>query len=464
MTEQDAMLTQPKDGKSYVESCKAIKEDALTQAADGKWYDQSGKRVWRAGTLVYDRKGLFKLFFWLFIGQFTYMLEKIGLPMMLPLHLKNIGMSTPRISWLMSIMFLGALVVAPAIGMWSDRTRTRWGRRRPFDILTTPIWFIGLLLMPFAKSFVVAHIAMVMIGFAGAATVVVQYMYNDIIPGELMGRFVGALRLSGQAGGLIFQLFVFGFFDNNPTVVWIVIAVVAFTFEMLMLFNVKEGSYPPPPPRESVIKKVKIYLKEGFGSKYMNLLWSTIGMIGLGAAGWSFYMLFFKTNLGMTSKDIGTMCGIGTVFALLAAYPFGILLDRYGPAKLWFLVSFLCGCAQVAMFLFAKDRLSSYVLFSIYTLINSTLGVITLGLQFAYIPKKMFGQLSSCFGLVAHSLHFVGVSLCGLFIVAMGDDYRYSFLFAGVLYALSPVFLFLMLRCKDPYAHLEKSMKPSKRK
>ena len=52
---------------------------------DGRWYRRDGQRVWRAGTLVYDRRGLIRLMFFLFIGQFTFLLEVTALPMMLPL-------------------------------------------------------------------------------------------------------------------------------------------------------------------------------------------------------------------------------------------------------------------------------------------------------------------------------------------------------------------------------------------
>ena len=46
---------------------------------DDKWFDKEGRQVWRAGTLVYDRKKLIRLFFWLFIGQFTFLLEFIAI-------------------------------------------------------------------------------------------------------------------------------------------------------------------------------------------------------------------------------------------------------------------------------------------------------------------------------------------------------------------------------------------------
>jgi glycoside/pentoside/hexuronide:cation symporter, GPH family len=56
----------------------------------------------------------------------------------------------------LALGFVGFLVMAsrifdgitdPIIGFWSDRLRTRWGRRKPFIILGTPIYMIGVWLL-----------------------------------------------------------------------------------------------------------------------------------------------------------------------------------------------------------------------------------------------------------------------------------------------------------------------------
>jgi len=437
-------------------------DSKLTQTEDGKWHDENGKQFWRAGTLVYDRRQLGMLFFWLLVGSFTANLVIIGLPMMLPLQLMSLGFSTKQIAWLMSVGFLGAMSVQPLIGMWSDRTRSRWGRRRPFDLLTTPFWLVGLLLIPFVKTFLGMNVAVFLIGFAGAASVVVTFLQNDVIPGELMGRFVGLFRFFGFVGVILFQKFIFKHFDENSTAVWISIALIAFTFEMLMVYMVKEGEYPPPPPKEPLLKNVGIFVKEGFGSKFIWMLWLTLGMTALGGpAAATYFMIFFKNDLAMTSQEIGNMYAAGTFLAMVFAIPSGWFVDKFGPNLVWGLFGLLAGVVQILMYFFVIGKSSCYTLYLIYYGINMLTGASLLPMLFCHLPKEKFGQFNGVNAIVCHSLLWIGTMACGWIIAGLGDNYRVAFLYGGIIYLFVPVFLILMIKAKNPYAHLETSMDPN---
>ncbi|MEI8340818.1 MAG: hypothetical protein WCH43_04675, partial [Verrucomicrobiota bacterium] len=52
-------------------------------------------KTWQVGTLLYDRRGLTWLFFWLLLGDFCWMLMETSLPTLLPLSLQSRG-ETPR--------------------------------------------------------------------------------------------------------------------------------------------------------------------------------------------------------------------------------------------------------------------------------------------------------------------------------------------------------------------------------
>ena len=208
---------------------------------DGKWYDANGKQVWKAGTLVYDKKGLIKLFFWLYVGQFTFWIEHMAIPLLFPLLMSQKGVSAAEIGYLWAIFPLGALILFPIIGTLSDRTRTKWGRRRPWDFLTTPVWFIGLVLLPFIEdeNFMQAVGCMLLIGFAGAGSNVLNAFYNDVVPPELLGRFNAGMRMLGSLGGIFVNLVALRLFDSAPIAVFVCLAVVGFCGEMLMLAMVK---------------------------------------------------------------------------------------------------------------------------------------------------------------------------------------------------------------------------------
>jgi MFS family permease len=430
----------------------------------GKWYDENGVRVWRAGTLVYYRKDLIRLFFWLYIGQFTFWMQFTAIPVLFPLLFKMKGFSAGEIGTLWSIMPLGGLIIFPILGVLSDHTRTRFGRRRPYDLFTTPFWFVGLLLLPFAQNYWQAFAAMILVGFAAAGSSVLDAFYNDVVPPPVMGRFVGGMRFLGAVGGLFFNFFALGFFDAHPIAVFIIIATVGFIGEMLMLFNVKEGEYPPPPPKESVFKVVGEFIKEGFANKYIIFLWLTMGVTAFGGPVMGTYFnLYFtdaNTGLGLSTAQLGQLLGVGMIIGLVLILPAGWFVDRFGPKRLWGISCFGVGVVQFLMFFVAKDVVSISILYVLFAAVNTMTTAALLPLMYAYIPKDKFGQLSGSNRIVTSVLQIVAVIALGWMITLTGENYSGLFIFGGIAYMLTPLFMWLMLRQPYPYGDLKPSLDP----
>lgn len=428
-----------------------------------QWFDRSGNRIWRAGTLVYDRKGLFKLFLWLYIGQFTFWMQFIAIPVLLPLLFAQKGFSAGQIGTLWSIFPLGGLIVFPILGVMSDHSRTRFGRRRPYDLFTTPFWFIGLLLLPFVETYWQAMGAMVLVGFAAAGSSVLEAFYNDVVPPELMGRFVGGMRFLGAVGALVFQFFFLGLFDSHPIIVFIGIATIGFIGEMLMLFNVKEGDYPPP-DKPSIVKVVGEFIREGFANRYIIFFWLTMGVTAFGGPVMGTYFnLYFtdsETGLGLSSAKLGQLLGLGTAIGLIVIIPAGWFVDKFGPKRLWAISGLTVGLVQILMFFAAKNLFGISVLYAVFAVINTVMTATLLPLMYSFIPKDKFGQLSGSNRIVTSILQIVGVNALGWMITLSNDNYGGLFIFGGIAYMMAPVFLWLMLKQPYPYGDLKTSMHP----
>lgn len=433
---------------------------------DGKWYDANGKQVWKAGTLVYDKKGLIKLFFWLYVGQFTFWIEHIAIPLLFPLLMSQKGFVAAEIGSLWALYPLGALVLFPLIGTLSDRTRTKWGRRRPWDLLTTPVWFIGLLALPFIEdqNYGQAMICMILIGFAGAGSNVLTGFYNDVVPPELLGRFNAGMRMLGSLGGILVNLVALRLFDGAPILVFVSLAVIGFCGEMLMLFMVKEGEYPPPPPKTSILKTVGGFLKEGFANRYIIFLWLTMGMTALGGPVMGIYFNNFITNtetgLGYSSTQLGYMGAIGTALSMVLILPAGWFVDRFGPKKIWMWGGSLVGLSNLSMYFFAQSFVSVTILYTIYATVNILMIATLLPVMYSFMPKDKFGQLNGSNQIVTRLLQIFGATTLGALITFANEDFRVAFIFGGVAYLLSPVFMWLMLKQPYPYGDMKTSMDP----
>lgn len=88
--------------------------------------------VARAGTLQYTRGGLVAIFAWLLGAEVVFVLIDIIEPQVLPVLLKLHGATDTQIAIIIgSVNAVLQLLIMPPLGYWSDRLRTRWGRRIP---------------------------------------------------------------------------------------------------------------------------------------------------------------------------------------------------------------------------------------------------------------------------------------------------------------------------------------------
>jgi len=83
-----------------------------------------------------------------------------------------------------------------------------------------------------------------------------------------------------------------------------------------------------------------------------------------------------------------------------------------------------------------------------------------LPVMYCFIPKDKFGQLNGSNQIVTRLLQIFGATTLGALITFANEDFRVAFIFGGVAYLLSPVFMWLMLKQPWPYGDMETSMKP----
>src|SRR5438105_842556 len=104
-----------------------------------------------------------------------------------------------------------SMLVAPFYGAWSDRIRTRWGRRKPFLVAGTLLNTIGLLglaylprpgdpssLVPYIGAFMWVNF------FNNMATAPFSALIPDAVPAEQRGAasgWLGLMRVLGNLGG-----------------------------------------------------------------------------------------------------------------------------------------------------------------------------------------------------------------------------------------------------------------------
>ncbi len=111
-------------------------------------------RTWTAGSLTYTVGGLALLMLMLLLlgGDFAWSMRERSVQPLFQILLRKFEASDFLTSLLLgSIPACITVLVWPVVSVWSDRTRTRWGRRIPFLFFPTPFIFgamVGLAYAP----------------------------------------------------------------------------------------------------------------------------------------------------------------------------------------------------------------------------------------------------------------------------------------------------------------------------
>ncbi|MFH9001875.1 MFS transporter [Streptomyces afghaniensis] len=238
------------------------------------------------------------------------------------------------------------LVLSPLIGFWSDRKRSRLGRRTPFIFAGTALGMVGLLGVAVAPTVFLVGLAWV-VGMVGWSTVgqAVQNVQADRVPEEQRGR------VSAVTTGVTTQIApVIGIgiaytVASSTLLVFLVPGVIGAV--MLVLFPL----FKPEGDSRALVRSSEVSLKGlvtsyGFNPrKYPDFGWNWLGrfvfFMGL-YFNTTFGTFFYAQRLDLPIKEVaGVVATIGTLGVLAAtggALAGGFLSDKLGRRGLFALI------------------------------------------------------------------------------------------------------------------------------
>ncbi|MBQ4107009.1 MAG: MFS transporter, partial [Lentisphaeria bacterium] len=317
----------------------------------------SAKKTWSVGTLVYDRRALAILFTLLLIGDVVWALRARTLQPIAQLLLRNHGSSDFfNALMLSSIPTALGMVMGPFLGYHSDRYRSRWGRRIPFLMISTPITFIGMIGMALSKhldglvmelfpSLTADEAALWILGVAWIifevgvliSTAVFNALINDVVPRSLLGRFFALFRIISLLVGAGFTFWFFGYAERNHDIVFTVVAVAYAIGITAMCLFVKEGEYPPVekggPGRRNNFAIAFEYIKKCSSSSYYWLLFSFIIVMGFVYMPSQAFIALYAKKLGIDMDFYGKIASVSYMTSVFLAYPLGIWVDKFHPLR-----------------------------------------------------------------------------------------------------------------------------------
>ncbi len=353
-------------------------------------------------------------------------------------------------NWLIAFLsqersFIGGFV-QPVVGVFSDRTRTRLGRRRPYFLVGVPLAAIALVLLAQQPPL----LALLLIVPVFALLLMIAYdpylaLMVDITPAEQRGRMGSATAFCGMLGQVAFLALATTLWSHDQAFVFYVVAAGLVASFAVTFFGVPEPAEafapvvraPAPPRRDGwpgsgALRWLRNVLSYRELAKYVAsqcLFW-----FGMGAAV-PFLTLFGVRELGLEEGTAFSLILVLVLLTALAAAPAGWLGDRFGKQRL--ISTGLLGLGLVIVVGSAAQTLEQIlvvmVLAGIANAINTVLGFPLLA---DLMPRERAGEFSGLGSMVWSLAQPLG-SLAGGLVADATGGYRAVFVLTGVMLLLS---------------------------
>lgn len=312
-----------------------------------------------------------------FLGIYTFAYLTVWIALITPmamtlaLRVQQIDPSGKAVSlaWIASLGALCNMLTAPVVGLMSDRTRSRMGRRRPWLMFGICGAFVGLLAVSMAGS-----MPMVMLGWCitQAMFAIVGSAMNAVIPDQIpeaqRGRLSGLIGMSQQLavaagfgitqamGGDLFLAFMIPAVLGVAGVLW---------FATILPDRPADAHARPALDLRGLLRSYWVNPR-----LHPDFAWAWIGrfLIGMGFSIMATYTVYFLIDkLGHSPAEVPRLMLISGCLNLIATVPGallgGIASDRLGRRKLFVVVAALLYALGMAGVAHAQG-FSDYLLWS----------------------------------------------------------------------------------------------------
>jgi Na+/melibiose symporter-like transporter len=360
------------------------------------------------------------------------------------------GLGTTLTGFIMTLDNLAALFILPYVGAWSDRLRTRWGRRKPFIAAGAPPAFATFLAIPNALGghlgFFMLAIILMLLSMDIFRTPVIALM-PDITPSPQRSQANGVINLMGGIGGILASVAGGLLFKTSAAAPFYFGGSVMLIGCLVVLFFVRE-----PAPQQAQPDQIEPGAKE---PKLIVSLRTVIfdrdrSALRLLAAIFFWFLSFNALEVFFTSfavnvlkVDSGQATFLLSFFALsiiLFSVPSGFLGGRFGR-KRTIQVGIIAFAILLSCGYFVHRVWEARILLSLAGVAWSLILVNSLPMVIDSAPQERLGAYTGLYYLASQSSAIAGPILAGKTIAVFGNDYRVAFLYGAA--ALGMAFAFM---------------------
>ena len=244
---------------------------------------------------------------------------------------QKFGLSAVWVGFFMTLDNIAALFIQPPVGAWSDRLRTKLGRRLPFILVGAPISAVAFGIIPLAAvlPLFVACTSTLLLSMALWRTPVVALM-PDITPSEKRSQANGVINFMGGLGAIIAFIGGAALYDMNPAFpFWLGSILVILSAALVLIFIREPKNYEEGAKQPGMLASLQEVTKDPDKSALRILLAIFFWFLGYTAIE-AFFTLYSVNHLGLEPSDGSRLLGQLSLFFVLFALVSGFIGGRIG--------------------------------------------------------------------------------------------------------------------------------------
>jgi MFS family permease len=371
------------------------------------------------------------------------------------------GLSAALAGFIMTLDNIAAFFIQPVVGVLSDRTRTRIGRRMPYILAGAPVAAAAFALIPVAVNrippelsgqagqlggqlaFFMVAIGVFLLAMAAYRTPVIALM-PDITPSPLRSKANGVINLMGGVGALLATFGGAALYSLNKVAPFWVGAILMVVAALVVFLAIKEPkAYATESDEEArwweTLKEVGAIPGEERRSLVLLLAAIFSWFVGYNAIE-TFFTSYGTFRLGVAESTASLLLGFFSLTFILFSIPGGMLAERLGRRR-----TILIGLSVLSALLILAVLLPNvYAIGAILFLGGiawALVNINSLPMVVDIAPDdRLLGTYTGLYYISGTLAAIVGPILNGWIIDATGKDYN-------TIFVVAPAFMLIAIGC-----------------
>jgi MFS family permease len=255
----------------------------------------------------------------------------------------------PRpVAWMVGASAITATLTTLLMGTLSDRTRSRWGRRRPFILFGYILWGISTILFPTVAYIKISSLAIFMVVVMDSLMTFFGSTANDaafnawtadVATSDTRGRVEGVLNLSVFLAQIVAMVAAGILIDNVGYFIFFYLLGGIVSVTGLIAGSLLRDVQPPESdkPRRSFWSEFTDLFNfdtlRNNRQLFILLIYIMISSIGMEVS-FPYMIQYLENFVGVTKSEFSIIGGAVMVGSAMLAIPFGILADKWNKRNM----------------------------------------------------------------------------------------------------------------------------------